>query len=242
MLWFHDDIPQFSPQHISIASKRSLLPCQWCFMIFRYFIVSSLSHIHTYQATNMAIDSIYHPDTVAIESTAGGIKTPTTEASGETTTIDEWLAAQGSHSCHLFGTLKVVRNAEPEVKQIFLLIDKSTSRALTCHDGQLRLESGTRADPHWQWRCATKNGHFGLENVAEGGFIGHDIWWNIHARAKSHRGWEYLAFEKRVGGGYWVKALHWWTYYQLSVRADNSELVAEKSHGTLWEFVRVKRD
>lgn len=191
----------------------------------------------------MAHHCAYDADSVAIGSTSEGIRTPITEDFEETTSIGDWLAGpQLKDSPRMFGSLKVVRNAEPEVKQIFLIVDKSTGRALTCHDGQLRLESGTNAGPNWQWRCATRNGHFGLENVAEGGFIGHDIWWTILAREKHHQGWEYLAFEKRDAGAYWIKALNWWTYYQLSVRADNTGLVAERDHGTLWEFIKVMRD
>lgn len=140
-----------------------------------------------------------------------------------------------------FGPLKVVRNAEPEAKQTFLIVDKSTSRALTCHNGRLYLEDGTDATANWQWRCATTGGFLGFENVAEGTFLGHDIWWNIQAKTRHLLGWERFIAEKRSSGGYWIKALNWWTFWQLSARTDNSGLYAERDDGTLWEFVKVCR-
>lgn len=184
--------------------------------------------------------------TVMTESTAGGALTPTTGSFSRVKSVDEWLSSsRGSNSHAIFdmlGPLKVTRNADPAAKEIFLIIDKSTNRALTCHNGQLYLEAGTKATSSWQWCCARKNGFFGLENVAEGGFLGHNLHWNFQATVKHHLGWEYLSFEKRASGGYWIKAPHWWTYWQLSAKTNNEGLFAERDDGTLWEFVKVHRD
>ncbi|KFA71746.1 hypothetical protein S40288_09777 [Stachybotrys chartarum IBT 40288] len=181
-------------------------------------------------------DAIYDTETVTTKSTTGGIMTPITESSIGEASVLKWLS---SNIDDTFGPWKVTRNAEPEANQIFLIIDKSSGRALTCHNGEVRLESGTNLGRHWQWHCAEKDGFFGFQNVAEGGFLGHDFWWHICAREKHHLGWECISVDRRPGGGYWIKLLHWWTYWQLSARTDHNGLFAERDSGTLWEFVRV---
>ncbi|KFA78094.1 hypothetical protein S40288_10309 [Stachybotrys chartarum IBT 40288] len=182
------------------------------------------------------IDALHDAETVTTESTTRGIMTPITESSRDAASVHEWLS---SNIVDTFGPLKVTRNAEPEANQIFLIIDKSSDRALTCHNGEVRLEAGTNTGRHWQWRCAEKNGFFGFQNVAEGGFLGHNIWWHIYASVKHHLGWEYISVDRRPGGGYWIKLLDWWTYWQLSARTDHHGVFVQRDGGTLWEFAKV---
>ncbi|KFA59968.1 hypothetical protein S40285_08016 [Stachybotrys chlorohalonatus IBT 40285] len=175
------------------------------------------------------IDAVHDAETVTPESTTGGIMTPITESSRVAASVVEWLSSNTDETW----------NAEPEANQIFLIIDKSSGRGLTCHNGEVRLEARTNIGRNWQWRCVEKDGFFGFQNVAEGGFLGHDFWWHICAREKHHLGWECISVDRRPGGGYWMKLLHWWTYWQLSARTDHNGLFAERHNGTLWEFVRV---
>ncbi|XEU95997.1 hypothetical protein FSHL1_001282 [Fusarium sambucinum] len=78
----------------------------------------------------------------------------------------------------------------PEAEQIdqYIILDVSRSRALTCHDGHLRLEAIDLHHPHrhvseqTQWECNERGGFSGFKNIAEGTFLGHDIWWDFYAK------------------------------------------------------------
>lgn len=134
---------------------------------------------------------------------------------------------------------EVTRRADPAAGETYLIIVKNQGRALTCYNGRLSFEDETGAGKHSQWICTWRHGFFGFQNVAEGTYLGHDIWWDFYAKVRHHRGWECFKTEKRPGGGYWLQALYWTRFYQVSARANGHGLHSEKETGTLWEFVKI---
>jgi hypothetical protein len=141
------------------------------------------------------------------------------------------------------GSIAFIRKSDPQSGGTYLILDVSHSRALTCHKGQLRLEPISLDDRHIseqaQWACTEKNGFKGFKNVAEGGFLGHDLWWDFYSNASQHSLWESFTIARREGGLYWMQILHWWTQWQVSAREDGSGVCAERDGGTSWEFIKV---
>ncbi|RGP69219.1 dynamin family [Fusarium longipes] len=140
-------------------------------------------------------------------------------------------------------SIAFIRKSDPQSGGTYLILDVSQTRALTCHQGQLRLEPICLEDKHIseqaQWTCTEKNGFKGFKNVAEGRFLGHDVWWDFYASASHHSLWESFTIARREGGLYWLQILHWWTQWQVSAKKDCSGVCAERDGGTLWEFVKV---
>lgn len=101
------------------------------------------------------------------------------------------------------------------------------------------LDSDEPISRHWQWFCTEKDGFKGFQNIAERGFLGHDIWWDFYAKVPRHDGWESFTMNRHEGGYYWIQALYWWTLWQVSARSDGHGIVAQRDGGTLWEFVKV---
>lgn len=140
---------------------------------------------------------------------------------------------------------KVTRMSHPHPGDVYLIAEKSKARVLACKRGHLRLENVNAMDfegpisDRWLWFCIEKDGFKGFQNVAEGGFIGRDIWWDFYAKVPHHKGWESFTVTIREGGYYWIQILDWWTQWQLSTRSDGSGVCAERDGGTLWEFVKV---
>ncbi|KAL4728192.1 hypothetical protein ACLX1H_004933 [Fusarium chlamydosporum] len=145
--------------------------------------------------------------------------------------------------CDYSNSLAFIRKSDPQSGGTYLILDVSQTRALTCHQGQLRLESISLDDKHIseqaQWTCTEKNGFKGFRNVAEGRFLGHDLWWQFGAKALYHSLWESFTIARRESGLYWIQMLHWWTQWQVSVREDGNGICAERDRGTSWEFVKV---
>jgi hypothetical protein len=114
-----------------------------------------------------------------------------------------------------------------------------------CHEGNLRLKTINLEDlqrhipEQAQWECKERRGFRGFKNVAEGTFLGHDIWWDFYAKAYHHKGWEDFTLRHREGGLYWIQSLDWWTQRQVSARQDGSGLLRQDDGGTLWEFVKT---
>ncbi|KAK9442535.1 hypothetical protein VB005_03598 [Metarhizium brunneum] len=196
--------------------------------------------------------------TTTSSATGNGVPTPISDTASlaDHSAMDGWLDklsddhpqapgdGQGS-STALFGSLRVTRTSHPMADSTFLIIDKSQNRALVCHNGHLHFEDIDAVNfdkpisGHWQWLCTERNGFKGFQNVAELGFLGHDLWWDFYAKSHRHEGWESFTVNRREGNYYWIQALKWWTHWQLSARADGSGLFAERDGGTLWEFVEL---
>ncbi|KAF4964027.1 hypothetical protein FSARC_8025 [Fusarium sarcochroum] len=140
-------------------------------------------------------------------------------------------------------SLAFIRKSDPHLGGKYLILDGPRNRALTCHQGQLRLETISLDDRHIseqaQWLCTERNGFKGFKNVAGRGFLGHDLWWDFYAKASCHSLWESFTIARREGGLYWLQILHWWTQWQVSSRDDGGGVFAEKDKGTLWEFVKI---
>ncbi|KAG8666724.1 hypothetical protein FPOAC2_11845 [Fusarium poae] len=140
-------------------------------------------------------------------------------------------------------SLAFVRKSDPQAGSTYIILDVSQTRALTCHKGKLRLEPVHLSDDHVseqaQWFCTARNGFKGFKNVAEGKFLGHDVFWDFYASASNHSLWESFTIARRPGGLYWLQILHWWTQWQVTVREDGSGVFAELEDGTDWEFVKV---
>ncbi|SPJ86977.1 uncharacterized protein FTOL_12002 [Fusarium torulosum] len=139
----------------------------------------------------------------------------------------------------------LTRRSDPHHDGKYLILDISHNRALLCHDGNLRLETINLEDPkrhiqkQAQWECKERGGFRGFKNVAEGTFLGHDIWWNFYAKVYHHKGWEDFTLCHREGGLYWIQSLDWWTQRQVSARQDGSGMLRQDDGGTLWEFVKT---
>ncbi|CAM1506005.1 Fc.00g116420.m01.CDS01 [Cosmosporella sp. VM-42] len=178
-----------------------------------------------------------------------GTATPTdTEGLGHPSAIDEWLrSSQMNGETQSFGAIRVTRNSDPRAGDTFLIVDQSQNRALACYGGHLRLEDATNLnseDPvsgHWQWFCTEKDGFKGFQNVAEGGFLGHDIWWDFYAKVPHHKGWESFILRRHEGGCYWIQSLYWWELWQMSARSDGQGVYVQKDGGMLWEFIKVHK-
>uniref|UniRef100_A0A8H7K6B7 Uncharacterized protein n=1 Tax=Bionectria ochroleuca TaxID=29856 RepID=A0A8H7K6B7_BIOOC len=168
-----------------------------------------------------------------------GVATPTTVGDC-TSIIQEWL-----HSSGLPRSSRVARASDPYVGNTVLIIDKERNRALACHEGNLRLEKVGDLDSldsvpvHWQWFCTETDGFKGFRSVANGGFLGHDIWWNFYAKVHHHLGWEHATLSRREGGYYWIQFEYWWKLRQLCARGDGNGVYWQKDGGTLWEFAEV---
>ncbi|VUC36734.1 unnamed protein product [Clonostachys rosea] len=178
-----------------------------------------------------------------------GAATPTT-AEGYTA-IQEWLRSSQpkewsySEPEEAPKSTRLTRLSEPHAGTTVLIIDKELNRALACHDGDLTLENVGDLDSlesipvHWQWFSTDTEGFKGFRSVANGGFLGHDIWWDFYARVHHHLGWEQATLSKREEGCYWIQFEHWWTQRQLCARGDGKGVFWQQDGGTLWEFVEV---
>ncbi|RGP74047.1 dynamin family [Fusarium sporotrichioides] len=171
-------------------------------------------------------------------SSTGGMNTPThTE---RTPTVSE----SGDNTTDSIG---LTRKSDPHHDGRYIILDASRSRALTCHDGHLRLEAIDLNIPHRhmskqaQWECNERRGFRGFKNIAEGTFLGHDIWWDFYAKVYHHKGWEDFTLRRREGGLYLIQSLDWWTQRQVSAKEDGSGLFRQDDGGTLWEFVKVAK-
>ncbi|KAI9899672.1 hypothetical protein N3K66_006133 [Trichothecium roseum] len=136
---------------------------------------------------------------------------------------------------------EATRRADPTAGETYLIVVRNQGRALTCYNGRLSFEDETGAGKHSQWTCTWRHGFFGFRNVAEGTYLGHDVWWDFYAKVRHHRGWECFKTEKRPGGGHWLQALYFTRFYQVSAKKGGGHggLHAEKETGTLWEFVKI---
>lgn len=181
-----------------------------------------------------------------------GAATPTTER--EYTAIQEWLHSSSQakewpphpEPEEPPSSSRVTRLSDPHAGTTVLIIDAEHNRALACHDGDLRLEkvpgdldSLESIPVHWQWFSTETDGFKGFRSVANGGFLGHDIWWGFYARVHHHLGWEHATLSRRPGGCYWIQFEHWWTLRQLCARGDGGGVYWQQEGGTLWEFVEV---
>ncbi|KAM0198973.1 hypothetical protein ACHAPI_003417 [Fusarium lateritium] len=167
------------------------------------------------------------------DSSSDGIDTPiTTPASSEI----------GSTSNDSLG---LTRKSNPHHDGKYLIYDISRSRVLTCHDGHLRLEPIDLEKPQKhiseqaQWECNERDGFRGFKNIAQGTFLGHDIWWDFYAKVYHHKGWEDFTLCHKEGGVYLIQTLDWWTQRQVSAKEDGNGLFRQDNGGTLWEFIKV---
>ncbi|KAJ4259012.1 hypothetical protein NW764_016278 [Fusarium oxysporum] len=93
-----------------------------------------------------------------------------------------------SDSCTL------TRKSDPHHDGKYLILDVSHNCTLMCHEGNLRLEMMNLEDPQRhipeqaQWKCKERRGLRGFKNVAEGTFLGHDIWWDFYAKVYNYEG------------------------------------------------------
>ncbi|KAH7232885.1 hypothetical protein BKA59DRAFT_487448 [Fusarium tricinctum] len=139
----------------------------------------------------------------------------------------------------------LTRKSDPHHDGKYLILDVSRSRALTCYDGHLYLKPIDLKGPQRhipkqaQWECNERGGFRGFKNVAEGTFLGHDIWWDFYAKVYHHKGWEDFTLCHREGGLYLIQTLDWWTQRQVSAKEDGNGLFRQDDGGTLWEFIKV---
>ncbi|KAL4728191.1 hypothetical protein ACLX1H_004932 [Fusarium chlamydosporum] len=184
--------------------------------------------------TMSEVDSTDHwPDS----STNGGIDTPTHTECALT------ISDLGDNMNHALG---LTRKSDPHHDGKYIILDVSRSRALMCHQGNLRLEtidlanSQRHISEQAQWQCSEMRGFRGFKNIAEGTFLGHDIWWDFYAKVYHHKGWEDFTLRRREGGLYVIQSLDWWTQRYVSSKEDGSGLCRQDEEGTLWEFIKIQ--
>ncbi|KAJ4002788.1 hypothetical protein NW752_009442 [Fusarium irregulare] len=140
-------------------------------------------------------------------------------------------------------SIAFIRKSDPRAGGTYLILDVARNRALTCHQGQVRLEpislDNKNISEKAQWSCTERNGFKGFQNVAGGGFLGHDVWWHFRGNASAHSLWESFTIARRDGGLYWLQILHWWTQWQVSASEEGNGVYPELEGGTSWEFVKV---
>jgi hypothetical protein len=140
-------------------------------------------------------------------------------------------------------SIAFIRKSDPRAGGTYLILDVARNRALTCHQGELHLESislnNKNISEKAQWTCTERNGFKGFRNVAGGGFLGHDVWWHFRGNASTHSLWESFTIARRDGGLYWLQILHWWTQWQVSASEEGNGVYPELEGGTSWEFVKV---
>lgn len=179
-------------------------------------------------ASTATFNDIYTPSSTSIE---GSSEVQWLQSSQE-------ISPSHLQTSHI-GSLEVTRSAEPVAGNIYIIIAKEQDRALTCRDGNVYLGDSVKEGKSCQWRCIETNGFLGFINVAEGGFLGRNIWWHFYAKVFHHLPWEYFRVQKQPCGGYWIQALHFWKFWQLSAHCDGHGLFTVASGGTIWEFVKV---
>jgi hypothetical protein len=170
------------------------------------------------------------------DSSSAGIDTPTYTAR---------TATASGFGDSITDSVGLSRKSDPHHDGKYLILDAARNRALTCHEGHLRLEKINLDHPQQhiseqaQWECNERGGFRGFKSVAEGTFLGHDIWWDFYAKVYHHKGWEDFTLCRREGGLYLIQSLDWWTQRQVSAKEDGSGLFRQDDGGTLWEFVKV---
>ena len=171
-----------------------------------------------------------------LDSSSAGVDTPThTECTPASSEAGNRMSDHDSLS----------RKCDPHHDGKYIILDVANNRALTCHNGNLRMERFDLTNPRRhiseqaQWECRERGGFRGFKNVAEGTFLGHDIWWDFYAKVYHHKGWEDFTLCGRKGGLYLIQSLDWWTQRQVSAKEDGSGLFRQDEGGTLWEFVKM---
>ena len=171
-----------------------------------------------------------------LDSSSAGVDTPThTECTPAASEAGDRMSDHDSLS----------RKCDPHHDGKYIILDVANNRALTCHNGNLRMERFDLTNPRRhiseqaQWECRERGGFRGFKNVAEGTFLGHDIWWDFYAKVYHHKGWEDFTLCGRKGGLYLIQSLDWWTQRQVSAKEDGSGLFRQDEGGTLWEFVKM---
>ncbi|EKJ68920.1 hypothetical protein FPSE_10897 [Fusarium pseudograminearum CS3096] len=183
------------------------------------------------------------PTTSQAEQTDHRPDSPTSDMNTSAQTEETTAAPEPGDSTT--DSIVLTRKSDPRHDGRYIILDVSRSRALTCHDGYLRFEAIDLNIPHRhvsdkvQWECKERGGFRGFKNVAGGGFLGHDIWWDFYAKAYQHNGWEDFTLWRREDGLCWIQSLDWSTQRQVSAREEGNGLFRQDDGGTLWEFVKV---
>lgn len=132
------------------------------------------------------------------------------------------------------------RNAVPWPGHTYMIIEKSSDRAITLENGVLHLgDSKKHPKADMYWLCIEKNGYFAFQNIRSGKYMGHDGNQGIRALATNVDAWEMITTRAYPGGGHQMLVPHWWHTLRIVSIAEDGESLVTREHGTTsWEFVR----
>lgn len=156
----------------------------------------------------------------------------TTTLAGACTPSSEWdPRGLSDHS--------ILRDADPQAGDTFIIIDQAHGRAIAVIEGELRLEANACQAGNRHWLCVEKDGWLGFRNTGSGRYLGHNIWWNFVAEGTQHRGWEFF-HARRHDGGYLLLVPYFFKLFQIAIGEDDNSLAARDNGGTVWEFIKVE--
>ena len=145
-------------------------------------------------------------------------------------------------------------SAVPWPDNVYMIIEKSSGRALTVaeggrvvlqdapsssasSDGYTSAANGG-ADSHWL--CVESRGYFSLHNPRTGKYLGHDGKRGMRAGAKEPDSWERLIPRLRPEGGYQIMVpQEGYSMWMVTVAEDGKGLALRHHGTTVWEFVKV---
>ncbi|CAK1364844.1 unnamed protein product [Cercospora beticola] len=143
-------------------------------------------------------------------------------------------------------TVSVLHEGDiPRYDKNFLILERSTRRALTHTDHGLRVASLEDDGPNLRntWLCVQRNNFMGFMNKQSRCFLGHDgkgSCSTVHAQVKGMGNWECFVPRPLPDGGYQILSPFWHTYMRLVVVVDEEGRVERSEHGdTAWIFEEI---
>ncbi|KAH6845622.1 hypothetical protein B0I37DRAFT_380709 [Chaetomium sp. MPI-CAGE-AT-0009] len=160
------------------------------------------------------------------------------DSDSETIFTENTITAAATSS---FWDHTAVRDAVPWAGETFIIVDKASGRVISHMDGELRLQDNPGGRGCWHWLCVEKDGWFGFRNTASGTYLGVNVWGNLQAEVKHHRGWEYFITRRHPDGGYLLLGTQagLWRLAKVGLNRDGDGLVLHEGNGLVWEFVKV---
>lgn len=131
--------------------------------------------------------------------------------------------------------------AVPWPGDTFMIVEKSSGKAISTKNGALSLESSTQlADNTNRWLCVERNGYFGFQNTRSGKYLGHDGHYGMRVEAPALEYWELIVPRKHPQGGYQLLVPHWWhSLRAITLNEEENGLVTREHGTTTWQFFKV---
>ena len=120
--------------------------------------------------------------------------------------------------------------ATPWPGEIFMIIERSTNRALVEDFGALSFQQRNPCDDQKLWLCVETNGFFGFQNKKTSKYISCNLN-NLHANASRHLNWEFILPRKHPKGGYQLLMSNGQWLQVVNMNEEGNGLVL-RPHGT----------